>query len=179
MLASPSGAPAYGSPAAHVRAHAAPAAWTRGAHCERQSSKQTAVSFARQFWTQPSAHSGSSAVWPASWITKAKPSPPRIWQSASCDSGRVAWSPPSGPWHVRLWRSSLKWKEVAKPWRTTFFSRYHAAPTRSDSAGVSRSCFLHIASEWSKRGGGGSYVRLATHDWTHRSNGSVSGTQIL
>ena len=158
----------------------------RGAHCERQSSKQTAVSFARQFWTQPSAHSGSSAVWPASWITKAKPSPPRNSQSMSSVPGRSSWlgyapapgpspTPVPAPAHRSEGYPSLKVNVVLKPACTRCLCLCQAAPFLSSTDEVSRSALVQAATSWSNSGSGGSYVLFATQAWTHVSNGSSPG----
>ena len=169
----------YESPLRHAAAQLVCSAATRFGHWLRHCSVHCAAANPLHWSTAAYAQCGSKDVAPASWITNAKPSPPRpeqrrLRRPSGCSSKEGCAT--SG--QRRLGCSSRNAKLVRKPSRTCCLRRYHAAPRRLGCEGVSRSFFLHTDSVWSNSYAS-KYVRLAMQLCTHRSNGSTSGKQTL
>ena len=155
-------------PAAHKPTHRSKCACSLCGHGARHSVVHALAAVSTQPERQECAHSGSRLVWPLSWITNAKPSPPRYRQSDWC-SGRFSWSGWSKPTQRCDQWSILNSKEVLKPSRTRCLARCHAAPLRLGTDGVSRSCSS------GKRGGvihgGGGGVGGGTGGVAHEKRG--------
>ena len=141
----------YGPPRMHAAAHRSCSRITRAGQSDAQSCVHTSASPSTQPCVTRYAHSGSKDVRPASWSTKAKPSPPRPRQCISAPSGRASWLGWVTEGHRLDGFCSRKAKLVEKPSRTCCFLRYHAAPRRPACEGVRRSFFLQIESDESKR----------------------------